>query len=347
MANKIEEQPVDVTDAPNTEAHADEKETKSVVTKVIFILILVIIVLNVAGGYWLWQQQIKQAQTVSQQLAMHSPKEDNSAKVQASLNALSTSVKKQVETVTLQQQQLKNRVEQLQETQTLTRGDVQYYWSLSEIQYLLNIAHQRAYFSSDVEGAEKALSMADDLVSALSDPKLKPLRALIADEQLALSAVAQPDIEGMAFQLQSVINKVDSLQVMLAPPIAEPVQDDDVFDLNDVKSAFVTAWQEVKSLVVIRKQQDGKAAVLIPEQRYFLYQNLRLKLETARFALLSGKESVFKASLGSAQEWLETYFVGAERDAVLASVNKMQQQPVVAKVPDISQSLTWIKGFTK
>jgi uroporphyrin-3 C-methyltransferase len=347
MADKIE-QPIDVTETPNDEIKTSEDAVKkSVATKVIFIAIIVLAMLNVAGGYWLWQQQLNQAEVLSQQFEAQAPKQDSTDKIKASLTDLESTLKTQIESVNSQQAQLQNKVAQLQETQTLTQGDVQLYWSLSEVQYLLTVANQRVFFSSDVKGAEQALNMADDLISDLSDPQLKPLRALIADEQLALSSSVQPDIEGMAFKLQSAIDKVDSLQVMMAPPIEEPTSDSEAFDLNGVKSALSKAWQEVKSLVVIRKQQDGKAAVLIPEQRYFLYQNLRLKLETARFALLSGKSSVYTASLTSAEEWLETYFIGNERDAILSSIKQMKQQSVTASVPDISQSLLWLKGFLK
>ena len=83
----------------------------------------------------------------------------------------------------------------------------------------------------------------------------------------------------------------------------------------------------------------------MPEQRYFLYQNLRLQLETARFSALSGNQRMFEQSLQSAISWLEQYFVGDQRDAMLVILEDMQNQAISIETPDISGSLRWLKGF--
>ena len=45
-------------------------------------------------------------------------------------------------------------------------------------------------------------------------------------------------------------------------------------------------WQELKSLLVISRTDKNNAALLAPQERYFLYQNLRLQLEAARLAAI-------------------------------------------------------------
>jgi len=111
------------------------------------------------------------------------------------------------------------------------------------------------------------------------------------------------------------------------------------------REVIADIWRQLRSLVVIRQQEDAPAAVLMPEQRYFLYQNLRLQLETARFAALSGNQRMFEQSLQSASSWLEQYFVGDHRDAMLESLQAMQNQAISIETPDISGSLRWLKGF--
>lgn len=150
----------------------------------------------------------------------------------------------------------------------------------------------------------------------------------------------------MAVQLQSVMEQVDSLHILMGPELTadETTDSESTSSLpENWQAAMSEAWQEVRSLVVIRHQQDGTAAVLVPEQRYFLYQNLRLKLETARLALLSGRESVFHASLASAEQWLQQYFVGDERDAMLKMVTILQGEQISVVIPDISASLIWLQ----
>jgi len=96
---------------------------------------------------------------------------------------------------------------------------------------------------------------------------------------------------------------------------------------------------------VIRHDQTGEAAVLAPEQRYFLYQNLRLQLESARLALLNADNNSFQHSLKTAITWLDQYFTGEERDAMLASLNSLAEQKIDVSIPDISGSLNWLEEY--
>lgn len=315
----------------------------------ILIAIFILLALN-AGVYWLWFQQKAQTESFSQQLSdtQYSLAQINDLK--QSFKSDFAVAKSDLAALQATQQNLAKQFSELQATQQLTSNDIQQKWALAEVKYLLNVANQRVLLAKDVQGGLIALDLADQRIEAMSDYRFHTLRALIADEKLALSSVADVDVEGMALQLQTALNNVDSLQVLMGPAVA--IDEQQNVDEKSVlpaswQQALGEMWQQIRSLVVIRHQQDGAAAVLKPEQRYFLYQNLRLKLETARFALLSSKSSVFDASLISAQQWLEQYFVGDERDAMLALVVALQSKNIQADMPDISSSLTWLqqKGF--
>lgn len=332
------------TDAiDKTELSGNDKTTPSS-NKV---LIGLIVVLMVASGLvWLSLQQIKlneaiDAKTTGLEVSLLAKDQQVLA-----LEDGNTQLNQQINVLTDQQKLLSEKIDVLSDSQTLTSGDVKQFWALSEVQYLLNTANQRLLLASDIVGAQTALAMADELVKQLDDYRLHPLRDLLAQEQLALASAAKPDIQGMALQLGSAVNAVDSLQVLMAAPVSQPEQTSlSMMDVENWKGVASSAWQQIKSLVVIRHQQDGSAAVLVPEQRYFLYQNLKLKLETAQLALLSGKNSVFESSLASAADWLTTYFVGDKRDAMLAMIRQLQSENINVELPDISGSATWLKGF--
>ncbi len=76
----------------------------------------------------------------------------------------------------------------------------------------------------------------------------------------------------------------------------------------DFKQVLEDLWQGFKSMMVIRHHDKPIAAMLPPEHRYFLIQNLRLKLEGAKAALLGRNEAFFRDSLLSAAAWVEEYF---------------------------------------
>lgn len=247
----------------------------------------------------------------------------------------------------LQRQQA--TISDLQNKSPLSTADIEFKWALAEVEYLFKLANQRTTLAKDAAGAAKALALADEKLREVDDYRLQELRELVADESLALGALTKIDMAGMAADMQSAIQAVDSLRVVRGPklPATDPMSNTgtDLSERAAWQDAASDIWQQVKSLVVIRQQTDAPEAVLMPEQRYFLYQNLKLKLETSRFALLSGNQSVFDSSLTSAIEWLELYFIGDSRDALLNSLKSLQAEEIVVEMPDISGSLRWLQRF--
>lgn len=304
-------------------------------------LAIIVLLASLAGLSWFaYQEEINQRaliSTLTSQIAANK----NDALV-TDIAQLKQDSSQQIEANT----DLATKIAEIAEMQGLTNYDIQQKWLLAEVRFLLKMANQYILLAGNVENARFALKLADQQLRLLADPSLYQLRALIADEQLALSSVANVDIDGLAVQLQSAIDGVDSLNVLIGREVnAGSEQDLDVSNQGSKnwQDALSDVWQSVRSMVVIRHQQDGASAVLVPEQRYFLYQNLKLKLETARLALLSGRESVFHASLASAQQWLQQYFIGDERDALLQIVQQMQTENITTTLPDISASLAWLQ----
>lgn len=308
-------------------------------------LALVILFALLAGLFGFVQQQ--QAQTISliHSLDKSEQFKHDIAQVTQRLNTNTAKAKTEVDALTLVITDFQNKLDSVVKNHQLTNDDVLRTWRLANVEFLLQTANQRVLLAGDIENARVALTLADQQLKELADPRLYRLRALITDEHLALASLAKVDIEGLSLQLQSAIDSVDTLTVLLATEVSV----DDNVDATakplaeNWQSVASQAWNEVKSLVVIRHQQDGAAAVLVPEQRYFLYQNLRLKLESAQHALLSAEAAVFQANLISAGQWLEQYFVGTERDALLAQLTTLQAEVISVEIPDISGSLVWMQ----
>jgi len=304
----------------------------------IALAVVLLLVLVIAGWFYqqLQQQQAQIASTAALQSDISSLEQTLSQREQQ-LSALET-----------QHQSLSDRLTEFMVRDSLTSADVKKTWALQEIEYLLNVANQRALLANDVAGAYQALTLADQQIQALADYRLHPLRALIAEEMMALDALADIDRQGMALKLQTAANHVQRLRVKKGPEVDTAMMQADT-DTTAVESGWQQAvsdiWQQLRSLVVIRHDQTGEAAVLVPEQRYFLYQNLRLQLESARLALLNADNNSYQHSLQTAVNWLEKYFTGDERDAMLNSLRELQGKQVNVALPDISSSLDWIKEY--
>ena len=331
----------------------EETETTAKPAKqtLLWLAIIILLGLLAAMAWFAYQEVMKQQSTLAAlntQVAGNKTDalENDVLQFKNALVKEAETAQQQVNTLNETDAALADKIAEIAEMQQLTSDDVKQKWLLSEVKFLLQMANQRILLAGDVENARTALVLADQQLKELADPRLYRLRALLADEQLALASVAKVDIDGLAAQLQSAIASVDSLKVLTGPEFTAGQATDSAADAEvaeDWQAAASNAWQQVRSLVVIRHQQDGSSAIIVPEQRYFLYQNLQLKLEAARLALLSGKETVFHDSLASAQQWLEKYFIGDERDALLQTVTAMQSETITTVLPDISASLIWLQ----
>ncbi|MBZ0072242.1 MAG: uroporphyrinogen-III C-methyltransferase [Thiohalobacteraceae bacterium] len=222
-------------------------------------------------------------------------------------------------------------------------------WVLAEVQYLLRVANQRLQLQRDVGTAVAALSSADQRLQELADPGLNPVREQLAREIAALNAVAQPDIPGIALALDSLATRVATLplkdtrpshgaEVETEPGGAAPTA-------NDWRRLPALVWRELKRLVVVRRDATPVAALLAPEQQYFLQQNLRLQLESARLAALQAAPEPYQASLRTARAWLDTYFAGDDPrvTAVLGRLAQLAEIDVRPALPDISASLRQLR----
>jgi len=331
------------------EPQKERDDTKEVVLKspssmprLVWLAIFILLCLH-GGLYWLWYQQQSVNSQLAENIATSMSKPFDTKKVEQSLAMQGQQLQDQLADIKAEQTALQDTIEVMENSQHLSKGDVEYHWAIAEVSYLLNVANQQLLLAHNVQGAIEGLSLAYSRVESLNDYRLHPLKVLITDELLALSSVNKVNIDGLSLQLGSALKAINQLHLVMAEPLTN--EDDSPLAGESWQSVFDQAWQEVKSLVVIRHQQDGAAAVLVPEQRYFLYQNLQLKLESAQLALLNGNSVVYKQNLASAQQWLEQYFIGNNRDAMLELLAALKSQNIETTLPDISGSLTWLRGF--
>jgi uroporphyrin-III C-methyltransferase len=341
MADKDAKQTID-NNVQDAELLEKNKQDDAKVYRLIWIALVVVVLLSAVSIGWFYQQlQQQEADIQSSLTELSSQNGDWQSKLEQH--------RQQLGRLDSDQKQLAEKLQQLTDKQQLSNAELQKRWALQEVKYLLNVANQRAVLAHDVVGAIQALIMADKQLETLSDYRLHPLRAEIAEELMSLQSLTTLDIPGMAIQLQTLAAHVDKLRVKKGPEV-DFSESPDTADIASTetpawKQAISDIWQQLRSLVVIRHEQSGEAAVLAPEQRYFLYQNLRLQMESARLALLNADNNSFQHSLKTAITWLDTYFTGEERDAMLASLNSLAEQKIDVSIPDISGSLNWLEEY--
>jgi uroporphyrin-3 C-methyltransferase len=218
-----------------------------------------------------------------------------------------------------------------------------------DIERLLLIANDALALQRDPDLALEALRGADRRLRAADDPRYAETRRLLGAEIAALEAVARPDIAGMAYLLGGLQAQLGSLTPVAGPAAGSPAASataDASGEQRGWREFLNGVWQSLRSLVVIRRTGADEAPLLAPEQQQLLTQNLYLKLESARAALLAGDEANFRFGLRDAGAWLRTYY-RTDTPAVAALLEQFEALQAIElrpQLPDISASLAALRA---
>ncbi len=221
-------------------------------------------------------------------------------------------------------------------------------WIKAEAASLLMAANEQVQLNADPGLALKALAAADERLKLLSEPQLIPVRQQIAREQAALRAVPQVDYTGMVATLTSLSESVAHWPLRRTTPERYvPGQH------GNATHPSTTLWQRfkaglermLKDIFTVHHLDKNIEPLLEPQQEYFLRQNLLLRLAAARAALLERDAAAFQSSTKLASRWLEDYFdtQNSGVKGAIDALDKMQQQQINPKLPDISASLRLLR----
>jgi len=222
-------------------------------------------------------------------------------------------------------------------------------WQVAEAEYLMRLANHRLTLMGDPSTALTALKAADQRLQATGDPSWDGVRKILAREMATLAAVPKVDRAGLNARLTALLEQTDRLpleeegvrlssstQSQKSTPTSEATENG--FSIERILDDL---WQGFKSMMVIRHHDKPITAMLPPEQRYFLIQNLRLKLEAAKAALLGRNEAFYRDSLESAATWIKQYFApdSPEVQGFLQQLEALSDEQITPTLPEITDSL--------
>lgn len=251
--------------------------------------------------------------------------------------------------------EVNNRLEMFEQSLTGIYDDIKSDnedWALAEIEHLVIIASHQLVLDGDVMTALSALTVADDSLKAINNPELFEIRRQLISDINKLRAINYPDIPGMALNVSELINRVP--QLPLKQGATELLFESDTDEDNAVEGAawkrfLNTIWLELKGLVSISKQNENTIISLLPDQQYYLFQNLRLELEAARLSILQKDKENLNSSIENVSEWINIYFDSSDAGVkhlvdTLAEIKNVELNPVL---PDISSSLESIRTYVR
>jgi len=259
----------------------------------------------------------------------------STGKLQTDLSSLAQSTQQGLASM---EARLTRQREELNRYSTSDRGA----WLIAEAEYLLRLANQRLIMAGDTVAAQALLKSTDNILMELDDASLHPVRAAVAADLAALRAVPHIDVEGIYLRLAALVEQADQLVIFELPE--EEAQPEQVLAddwQSRLQQGYEDALQKLSDYIVIRRRDVPMQALMDPQWEGLVRQNLRMLLEQAQVALLSGNQTLYAQSLKSAQHWVGEFFEsdGNAARAMAREINQLMDASVSSSVPDINRSL--------
>ena len=222
-----------------------------------------------------------------------------------------------------------------------------------DIESSLRLAQQQAQLTSSLEPLLGALKTSQQRLHRASNPRLISIqRAIERDLELVKSAQIT-DLPGMLLVLDEMVALADELPLMIdmsrqQNAVNKPVE---TKGANVQINAPVNAawWQQVldrvmleaRGLLRVSRIDSPEAALLAPEQGFFLRENLKLKLLNARLSLLARQGDAAKSDLQAVSVALKKYFDPGARKTqqALQLLDKAQSLSKGSPIPRLDGSL--------
>jgi uroporphyrin-3 C-methyltransferase len=108
-------------------------------------------------------------------------------------------------------------------------------------------------------------------------------------------------------------------------------------------------WREARGLLRVTRIDHPEAALMAPEQMFFLRENLKLRLLNARLALLSRQFDTAQNDLREAQGMLERYFDERSRKLAITIelLRQVQGQARQVQVPRPDDTLAALSAVAR
>jgi uroporphyrin-3 C-methyltransferase len=218
-----------------------------------------------------------------------------------------------------------------------------------DIESALRLAQQQTQLTGSAEPLLAALRTADDRLSRAAQPRLARLQAAIGRDSVKVRAASVTDVPGVLARLDELVRQVDDLPLANAVPTLAGSETARKTAPPASASAAAAWWQkardsvleEARGLVRVSRIDQPEAALLAPEQSFFLRENLKLKLLNARLSLLARQNEAARADIAAAIAALQKYFDPSSRrtQATAQQLQQVQAQMRSVELPRIDETM--------
>ena len=214
-----------------------------------------------------------------------------------------------------------------------------------DLESSLRLAQQQAQLAGSVEPLVAALEASRLRVQRSAQPRLAPVMRALEKDLARLRAQQSFDLPAWMIKLDEGVGLADSLVFANQAPAtpvrpAEPAPSDS--SLQPWWNWLRGVGHQLGGLLRVSRIDNPEAALLSPEQSFFLRENLKLKLLNARLGLLARQQEAARQELASAAVLVRRYADPQSRRTpqMLSLLEQAQQQLRAFEMPRLDASLT-------
>jgi uroporphyrin-3 C-methyltransferase len=217
---------------------------------------------------------------------------------------------------------------------------------LAEVEQILLIGSQQLQLAGNIKAALIALEAADSRLQRTDSAQFTSVRRAIRRDTERLKSLPYVDVVGMSLRLDALGQVVDGLPLSAYQRPAEEKAAAAKPEESAPARVAREIWHDIQSLIRIQHSEREEMPLLSPSQTFFVRENLRLRLMSARVALLAHDGDSFKADTRDAVEWLQRYFDTSDHKVAqaLTMLKQLAASEITVEVPDIPGSLEAVRS---
>ena len=217
-----------------------------------------------------------------------------------------------------------------------------------DIESALRFAQQQAQMTGSTEPLLAALQSAQKRVQRAAQPRLTPVSRALENDLERLKNLPAFDIPSLMVKLDDGVALVEGLTLANTARASQSQirQQDEVSGAQTPpswwRSILNRMGDQIKGLVRVSSIEAPEAALISPEQAFFLRENLKLKMLNARLGLLARQKEGVRNDLGAAAVLVRRYAEPQSRrtSQLLQLLEQTSEQLRTAELPRIEASLT-------
>ncbi|WP_218511904.1 uroporphyrinogen-III C-methyltransferase [Variovorax sp. dw_308] len=215
-----------------------------------------------------------------------------------------------------------------------------------DIDSAIRLALQQAEVTGNVEPLLAALKAGDQRIARAAQPRLAPLQRAMQRDADRIRTIASGDNGEGLQKLDELMRLVDDLPTLNAVAVRGLNENTALAGVIPADApwwqrALLMVRQEAQSLLRVSRIDRPEAALVAPEQTFFLRENLKLKLLSVRLALLGRQVDTTRTELAAVSATLNRYFDPTSRrtQAAATLVQQLQAQVKATTPPRVDDTL--------